>query len=87
MICYSTGREVFPQSPGKFSSDDKGEGPSAACLMDAEWTGWVSVLRATTQSSGVGQWTESVLRAFQTMPITHVTVRLWAAEEQAVKTE
>lgn len=64
------------ESPGKFSSEDRGEGPSAACLMDAEWTGWVSVLRVTTQGSEVGQWAESALRGDQTT---------WAAEQAAWK--
>lgn len=80
----TAGREVFHQSPGKFSSDDGGGGPSAACLMDAERTGWVSVLRATTQSSGIGQWTKLVLRGFQTAPIILITVRLWAAEKESL---
>lgn len=72
----TAGREVFHQSPGKFSSDDgDGEGgASAACLMDAGRPGWVSVL--STQSSGIGQRTKSVLRGFQTVPIIYFTVRL-----------
>lgn len=63
---------------GNSAATMEARGQRAACLMDAERAGWVSVLRVTAKSSGSGQWTQSVLRGFQTAPIIHVTVRLWA---------